>query len=118
MPKRIKSKNDENTPVKDLKERTEDFFEKIEWKNKHDPKELAISISVEANELLNQLKWRKGLDVETISNEEEMLDEIRGEIGDIMIYLLHFTDVLKIDITKSFYEEIREDERKYLADDY
>jgi len=100
----MKNRNDENTPILVLKTRVRDFIEKRNWQKYHDPKDIAIAISVEAAELLDIFKWRrKGYEKERIAEE----------IADVMIYLLSLANALNIDMTQIVLEKLRADEVKY-----
>ncbi|WP_203248182.1 nucleotide pyrophosphohydrolase [Sporosarcina beigongshangi] len=63
------------------------------WDGNHDARNLAISVSLEASELLEHFQW--------LSAEEAIAknkDEIAEEAADVFIYLLQFADVLGIDL--------------------
>jgi NTP pyrophosphatase (non-canonical NTP hydrolase) len=53
------------------------------WKEYHNPKDLAISISLEVNELLENFQWRSSEEATT-----ESMQNIKEEMVDVLIYLL------------------------------
>lgn len=63
------------------------------WDGNHDARNLAISVSLEASELLEHFQWTSAEDA--IAKNK---DEIAAEAADVFIYLLQFADVLGIDL--------------------
>lgn len=79
-----------------------------DWKQFHNPKDLAISISLEAAELLEVFQWR-GADV---SNEGKQ-DKIKEELADIVNYCVLMADACELDLDEIVQEKIKINERKY-----
>ncbi|MFW6017163.1 MAG: nucleotide pyrophosphohydrolase [bacterium] len=78
------------------------------WEQFHNPKDLAISISIEANELLEIFQW------ETAENVvQNKIDNIRDELADILTYSILFADKLDIDIEEAILEKLAKNEKKY-----
>ena len=79
------------------------FRNKRDWKKFHNPKNLAISISLEANELLEHFQW-KNLK-ESIDYSKENKEKISAEIADILVLdKLFIIEVLCSETDKSFKE--------------
>jgi len=87
------------------------FRDDRNWKKFHNPKNLAISISIEASELLEHFQW-KDLK-ESKEYAENNKDEISTEIVDIVIYLLYLCHDLKIDLEDSIDKKLKENDSKY-----
>ncbi|MFW5794727.1 MAG: nucleotide pyrophosphohydrolase, partial [Bacillota bacterium] len=72
------------------------FRDDRNWSQFHNPKDLAISISLEASELLELFQW---------SNSDEAVDnnfqELQDELADILIYCTLMADKLDIDLDKA-----------------
>ena len=81
------------------------FNEEREWEQFHNPKDLAISISVEANELLECFLWKKP--------EEANLDKIKEELGDVLICSFQMAYTCGIDIEKIMNDKIALNAKKY-----
>ena len=90
------------------------FVKERNWEKYHTPKNLAISISIEANELLEHFQWNE-LSFEEIRGNEEKFREISYEIADVFIYLLMFSYNLGIDVKKVIMEKLEMNRRKYPA---
>jgi len=83
------------------------FRDERDWKQFHTPKNLAVSISVEAAELLEHFQW---------SEECKNKKDISYEMADILAYLLLLADECSIDIEKAFLEKMEINKKKYPAD--
>ncbi len=84
------------------------FRDQRNWKQFHNPKDLAISINLEASELLEHFQWN--------SSEEAVLkskDEINDELADILIYCVLMADALDVDITEIIKLKIDKNHQKY-----
>ena len=69
------------------------FRDDRNWRQFHDEKDLAISISIEAAELLELFQWKNSDEV--IKNNKERLEE---ELADVLIYSLMLADNLDFDV--------------------
>ncbi len=96
---------------KELLERILEFRNDRDWKQFHDPKNLAGAISVESAELLELFQWIKNEDSEKYGLEN--IEKVKKEVADVMIYLMYFCNDLGIDIDKAVEEKIIENEKKY-----
>ena len=84
------------------------FRDDRDWKQFHNPKDLAISISLEAAELLEVFQW-SGADV---SNEGKQ-DKIKEELADVVNYCVLMADDCELDLDEIIQEKIKINERKY-----
>ncbi|MEW9673976.1 nucleotide pyrophosphohydrolase [Ammoniphilus sp. 3BR4] len=83
------------------------FRKERDWEPFHTPKDLAISISLEASELLEIFQWK---DSETVV--EKNLTEIKEELADIMIYSLYLSHDLGIDIQEAIRGKIEKNKQE------
>lgn len=82
-----------------------------EWARFHTPKELAISLSVEAGELLSLMQWKTG---EALDEAIAMRAEaVRDELADCLHSLLLLADHLKIDLADALEKKLAKDAIKY-----
>ena len=84
------------------------FRDERNWRQYHNEKDLAISISLEANELLENFQWK--------SSEEAVRDSkqnIKEEMADILIYLVQLADKLDIDLEEEVLEKMKKNALKY-----
>jgi len=87
------------------------FRDERDWKQFHDPKNLAVSISVEAAELLELFQWRN--DEEAMRYAEQNKERVAEEIADVAIYLLELVDVLGLDLEKCIDAKLAKNAQKY-----
>jgi NTP pyrophosphatase (non-canonical NTP hydrolase) len=110
---RIDVELDKTTTICDLKECVSTFIDDREWNSYHQPKDLAISISLEAAELLEIFQWLSENEIREQVKQPKLLDKIRKELADILIYSISFANILDIDISQSILNKITENEKKY-----
>jgi len=84
------------------------FRDDRNWSQYHNPKDLAISLSLEASELLELFQWNSS--EETVNNN---LDEIKEELADVLIYSILLSDKLDIDIEKIIKNKLEKSKEKY-----
>ena len=84
------------------------FRDDRDWEQFHNPKDLAISISLEAAELLEVFQW-SGAD---ISNEGKQ-EKIREELADVVNYCVLMADACGLDLDEIVREKIKVNEKKY-----
>ena len=102
-----------NDSVQALIQQAAEFRDARNWKKFHNPKDLAISISLEAAELLEVFQWT-GADVE--ADTAEKMDKIKEELADVLIYSLLMGDVLGLDISEIVTKKIEANNKKYPVD--
>ncbi|MCW1296506.1 MAG: nucleotide pyrophosphohydrolase [Candidatus Parvarchaeota archaeon] len=106
---------DSKSTIEDLKEIVKNFRDKRRWLKYHNPKDLAISISIEASELLELFQWRNSISAREAKRYKKLMAGIRDEIADILIYTLSFSDILDIDLSKVVHDKIKRNERRFPA---
>lgn len=84
------------------------FREDRDWAQYHNAKDLAISISIEAAELLEVFQW-SGVDLEAARKA----DTAKEELADIMIYCIYLADKLGISMGDAISDKIDSNEKKY-----
>ena len=84
------------------------FRDDRNWKQFHNPKDLAISISLEAAELLEVFQW-SGADIVC----EEKMDKIREELADVLNYCILMADACGLDMDEIIQEKVKRNNEKY-----
>jgi DUF2075 family protein/NTP pyrophosphatase (non-canonical NTP hydrolase) len=87
------------------------FRDNREWKQFHNPKDLAISISLEAAELLEIFQW-SGTDVFV----KEKSAGIAEELADVLIYCILMSDAMNLDMNEIVIDKLEKNEKKYCVD--
>lgn len=76
-----------------------------DWEQFHNPKDLAIALSVEAGELLELFLWKDA--------DHADVNKIREELADVLAYSLLLADKYKLDIGEIVKEKVKKNEVKY-----
>ena len=87
------------------------FRDDRDWKQFHNPKDLAISISLEATEFLEVFQW-SGSD---ISNEGKQ-EKVKEELADVVNYCVLMADACGLDLDEIVQEKIKVNNAKYPVD--
>jgi len=85
------------------------FAKDREWDKFHSLRNLSVSISIEASELLEIFQWEEN----SFLKKKELKKRISEEIADILLYLLRFSDIAKLDLEKICLEKIDINKKKY-----
>ena len=80
------------------------FSEDRDWDQFHTPSNLAKSISIEANELLECFQW---------SDDSYDINEVKEELADVLVYCVDMLDKLKLDADTIINEKMDKNEAKY-----
>ena len=99
-----------NDSIKALVEKIVAFRDARDWKQYHNPKDLAISISLEAAELLEVFQWSGS---NTEADTEKKIDKIKEELADVIIYALLMGNDLGLDISEIVNKKLEENDEKY-----
>ena len=78
--------------MKELIDLINQFRDERDWRKFHNEKDLAISISLEASELLELFQWKQSEEV-----VEKSLQEIKEELADVIVYSQNLLDKLGLD---------------------
>jgi NTP pyrophosphatase (non-canonical NTP hydrolase) len=97
--------------VKEIIEKIKNFRDERDWMQFHDPKNMSISITIEAAELLEHFQWKTKEEV--IKYVEENKEEIQDEIADIALYLFELADNLEIDLLNAMEKKLEKNKNKY-----
>lgn len=96
-----------------IAEQLQKFATERDWDQFHTPKNLATSMSVESAELLELFQWTRGQKDWHEIEEKEIKEKIENEIADILLYLIRFSDLAKIDLEKVALRKISLNAKKY-----
>ena len=98
-----------------LKKRILEFRKKRDWEKFHKPKDLAVSLILEASELLEHFQWKTDEEVAEMLKGDSLCG-IEEEIADIAIYLTYLSHDLGIDLEKAMADKLDKNRKKYPAD--
>lgn len=92
----------------DLVERIKRFCDDRDWSQFHDPKNLAISLQLEASEVLELFQWTKDNKAKE-GKGEEMADEL----ADVLYWLIMLSSHYNVDLTEALNKKMDKNEAKY-----
>lgn len=99
--------------VAKLKEQVGDFLEARNWGKAHSPKNVAMSIAIEAAELMEHFQWGDLNEYRPEQLSAEKRNDIRLEVADVMIYMLSFCRTLGIDIAQAVQDKLEINEKRF-----
>ena len=99
-----------------LQEKVIQFRDERDWAQYHNPKDLAISLSLEAAELLEIFQWKDTTQVEELRSDSKVISKVKEELGDIFIYALTLAHEFELDPAEVVLDKISINERKYPID--
>ena len=97
-----------------IQRRIREFRDARDWMQFHNPKNLAISIVLEASELLEHFQWKSPDESE--AHAKAARDDIADEIADVSVYLIELADNLGIDLEQAILKKLDKNAAKYPAE--
>jgi len=94
--------------IESLIKKVDDFRDERNWRQYHNAKDLAISLSIEASELLEAFQWKTSEEA-----WEENKENIKEEIADVLIYALTLCSELNINVEEIVLDKIKKNGQKY-----
>ncbi|MCL4383260.1 MAG: nucleotide pyrophosphohydrolase [Candidatus Marsarchaeota archaeon] len=104
---------DNKTNIKELKDMVQKFCEDRDWDQFHNPKDLAIGISTEANELLDLFRFKSDAEINEIMQDYKKREKIGEELSDIFYMALRFAQKFDFDISNELEEKMKKNMAKY-----
>ncbi|MDQ7906853.1 nucleotide pyrophosphohydrolase [Phytohabitans sp. ZYX-F-186] len=98
-----------------LQQRLATFVDERDWRQFHNPKNLAMAVAGEAGELLEIFQWLTFEQAAAVMQDSRQAANVRHEIADVLAYLLRLADVLDIDVLSALDEKIALNEQRYPA---
>lgn len=104
----------EKNLIDELTEKLIAFRDARDWKQFHNPKDLALSLSLEASEVLEHFQWKSKEEIEKYVVEHK--DDIGEELADVFNWVLIMSHDLGINISEASQKKIEHNEAKYPID--
>lgn len=97
--------------IEELQKRIIAFRDARDWKQFHNPKDVAISLVLEAGELLEHFQWKTPDEIQ--KHIETHKDEVSDELIDVLYWVLLLANDLDVDIEKEFARKMKKNDAKY-----
>ncbi len=105
--------NDQDTCVADLKTAIAAFTSARRWEPFFSPKNLAMSIAIEAAELMEVFQWVDNAEATALAQASPHRDRMADELADVLIYCLTLANALELDVSTSITRKMDANGRKY-----
>lgn len=100
-----------NDSISALTQRIQAFVDARDWRQFHNPKDLAVAINAEAGELMQHFVWQQSDQI--AGRVETKRDEIASEVADIAILLFEFADNLGLKLGEEMNRKIEYNDQRY-----
>lgn len=108
--------DDSNTTVEQLRDCMRTFVSERDWQQFHSPKNLSMSLAIEAGELMEHFQW---ITIEDSRSIDETQKAAAGEeLADVICYALALANSMDIDIASTLYKKMEKNRAKYPADEF
>ena len=91
--------------IQDLIDALTSFRDERDWKQFHNPKDLALAINVEAGELLELFLWKEHQDAD--------VQKVKEELADVLAFSLLLAEKYKWDLKEIVLDKIQKNAQKY-----
>ena len=97
--------------IKEVTRRIIAFRDARDWKKFHNPKDVALSLVLEAGEVMEHFQWKNKEEIKKYIKTNKQ--DIGDELGDVLYWILLMSHDLKIDILDALEKKIKKNEEKY-----
>jgi dCTP diphosphatase len=111
-------RTDSQTTVGVLRQAVANFVNDRDWRPFHSPKNLSMSIAIEAAELMERFQWLTTEEAVAAGEKSDERAAVADELADIIIYCLSLSNALDLDITSAVLGKLQTNERRYPADQF
>ena len=104
---------DQNTNIESLKTYIQQFCSDRDWDQFHSPKDLAIGVSTEANELLELFRFKSEAEIKEKMSDPAFRIKFEQELADVFFFVLRLAQKNKVDLTQAFFNKMKLNSEKY-----
>ena len=109
--------NDDSATIAQLKTLAAEFIAERDWQKYHRPKNLAMSIAIEAAELMEHFQWTDHDESDALVADDAVREKMADEMADVLAFLLSLSNATGIDLAASLEAKMKKNESKYPADE-
>ena len=89
------------------------FRDERDWAQFHHPKDIAVSIAIEAAELLEHFQWKDREEVSKMLADPSAKAQVGDELADVLILLLSAAEVMGVDLFEAVIGKVKRNAEKY-----
>jgi NTP pyrophosphatase (non-canonical NTP hydrolase) len=104
---------DATATVESLKNEMRTFVAERDWEQFHDLKNLSMAVAVEAGELMDHFRWVDNKAAAGVMEDAEQARAVRHEVADVLLLVLDFAIMAKIDLASAVAEKLELNRKKY-----
>jgi NTP pyrophosphatase (non-canonical NTP hydrolase) len=97
--------------IKSLQKKVIAFRDARDWKQFHNPKDLALSLVLEAGEVMEHFQWKTSEEITAYIKSHK--NDIADELADVLYWVLLIANDLKIDLPSAAETKLRKNAKKY-----
>lgn len=112
---KTKPQLDTQTTIDSLRQVVREFMEERNWDGYHSPKNLSMSIAIEAAEIMEHFQWYSSAESRELVQDEEARALVAGELADVLIYCLTLANQMDIDINTAVRSTLDRNRERYPA---
>jgi NTP pyrophosphatase (non-canonical NTP hydrolase) len=109
---------DEKTTIAELKEAVAAFIAGRDWERFHTSKNLAMSIAIEAAEIMEHFQWGSIEEGQKLMEDADAKAEVGDELADVLIYCLSFANQAGIDVSEVVRKKLARNEERFPVEEY
>jgi dCTP diphosphatase len=109
---------DSSTTLSELRALVREFVEERDWRQFHSPKNLSMSLAIEAAELMEHFQWLDVPASREAANDPVRLAPIGEELADVLCYAFALANELGLDITTVVRDKMAKNALKYPAEEF
>lgn len=110
--------SDQITTVAELREIVRRFVDERDWRQFHSPKNLSMSLAIEAAELMEHFQWLTIDASRQIGDDPAKLSAVGEELADVICYALAIANELEIDVADTLRAKMLKNARKYPVEEF
>jgi NTP pyrophosphatase (non-canonical NTP hydrolase) len=104
---------DAHETIANLRDQVIRFRDARNWAQFHDPKNLAMGLSIECAELLELFLWKSDEEIREMLKDENMRRRVREELADVCVFLLYLSKGCGVDLSDAVSKKLAVNEKKY-----
>ncbi|MBI3892269.1 MAG: nucleotide pyrophosphohydrolase [Candidatus Wallbacteria bacterium] len=89
------------------------FVAERDWQRYHSPKNLSMSIAIEAAELMECFQWTETVDVAALKRDADRYRHVQEEVADILAYCLSLASNLDFDLEGAYLAKMEKNRLRY-----
>ena len=105
--------DDQQTTVGALRDAVHQFVAERDWYQYHSPKNLAMSIAIEAAEIMEHFQWLTTEEAAARMADAEQRAEVADEVADVLIYCLSFANSTGIDLSQAILNKLARNQWRF-----